>query len=31
MSQPSTRTATITYDDKSVRYFMIASIVWGRK
>jgi cytochrome c oxidase cbb3-type subunit I/II len=29
MSQPSTRTATITYDDKSVRYFMIASIVWG--
>jgi len=29
MTQAPTRTTTITYDDKSVRYFMIASIVWG--
>ncbi len=26
---PSPQTKTITYDDRSVRHFMIASIIWG--
>ena len=31
MSAPasSANTTTITYDDRSVRHFMIASIIWG--
>ena len=29
MSNPATRTTTITYDDKSVRQFMFFSILWG--
>ena len=29
MNTATTRTTTITYDDRTVRQFMIASIVWG--
>jgi cytochrome c oxidase cbb3-type subunit I/II len=29
MSSQTSKTTTITYDDRSVRYFMIASIIWG--